>query len=279
MDDLYTQIEQARAAIAGRAGVAPRVGIILGSGLGGLADELVDATIVPYRDVPGFPRSTVVGHRGELGLGRLAGQPVAVLRGRFHFYEGYSMQQVTFPVRVLHALGCDTLIVTNAAGGLRPDWAIGDLMRITDQIFFPGMAGFHPLRGENDDRLGPRFPAMVGAYDAELGRLAGAVAREQGTTLREGVYLMLAGPAFESGAELRMCRVLGADAVGMSTAPEVIVARHAGMRALGISLITNLALPDGPPANHEEVLEAGAAAKPKFTALIKGILSRLEIGD
>jgi purine-nucleoside phosphorylase len=185
------------------------------------------------------------------------------------------MQQVTFPVRVMRALGCDTLLVTNAAGGLRAEWPVGDLMRIADHIFLPGMAGHHPLRGPNDDRLGPRFPAMVGAYDAELAALAHAVADEQGTTLRQGVYLMLTGPSFESAAELRMARVLGADAVGMSTAPEVVVARHMGMRVLGISLVTNQALPDGAPANHEEVLEAGEAAKPKFGALIKGILARM----
>lgn len=275
MDDLYTQIQQAYAAVTTHTTIQPRVGLILGSGLSGLIDELADATIMPYADLPGFPRSTVPGHRGELALGRLAGQHVAVLRGRFHFYEGYSMQQVTFPVRVLRALGCDTLIVTNAAGGLRADWAVGDLMRIADQIFLPGMAGHHPLRGHNDDRLGPRFPAMVGAFDAELGRLAHAVAQEQGTTLRDGVYFMLAGPSFESPAEMRMCRALGADAVGMSTAPEVVVARHAGMRVLGISLMTNLALPDGPPANHEEVLAAGETAKPKFGALLKGVLERM----
>ncbi len=224
MDDLYNQIEQARATIAARASIAPRIGMILGSGLGSLADELEDAAVVPYAE---------------------------------------------------RALGCDTLIATNAAGGLRPDWAVGDLMRIADQIFLPGMAGHHPLRGENDDRLGLRFPAMVGAFDAELRRLAHEAAAELGITLREGVYLMLAGPAFESGAELRMCRALGADVVGMSTAPEVTVARHAGMRALGISLVTNLALPDGPPANHEEVLAAGEAAKPRFAALLKGILARM----
>jgi purine-nucleoside phosphorylase len=275
MDDLYTQIERSRASIAARGGAQPRVALILGSGLGGLADELSDAVVVPYADIPGFPRSTVVGHRGELAIGRLAAQPVAVLRGRFHFYEGYSMQQVTFPVRVLRALGCEALIVTNAAGGLRPDWAVGDLMRISDQVFLPGMAGHHPLRGENDDRLGPRFPAMVGAYDTELGRLAHTVAQEHGTTLREGVYVMVTGPSFESSAELRMLRAWGADAVGMSTAPEVVVARHMGMRVLGISLVTNLALPDGAPANHQEVLEAGEAAKPKFGALLKGILARM----
>lgn len=275
MDDLYTAIEQARAAILSQVARPPRIGLILGSGLGAMADELTDATVAPYAEIPGFPRSTVAGHRGELALGRLAGQDVAVMRGRFHFYEGYTMRQVTFPVRVLRALGCEILIVTNAAGGLRPDWAAGDLMRIADQIFLPGLAGHHPLRGDNDERLGPRFPAMIGAFDAELGQLAHAAASEQGVMLREGVYMMLAGPAFESAAEMRMCRALGADAVGMSTAPEVTVARHAGMRVLGISLITNLALPDGAPANHEEVLEAGESAKPKFTALLKRILSRM----
>jgi purine-nucleoside phosphorylase len=274
MDDLYTQIEQARAVIAARAHVTPRVGLILGSGLGGLADELDEADVMPYAQVPGFPRSTVHGHRGELATGRLAGQPVIVLRGRFHFYEGYTMQQVTFPVRVMRALGCDTLIVTNACGGLRPDWTIGDLMQIADQIFMPGMAGHHPLIGPNDDRLGTRFPAMVDAFDKELAAIAHAVADEQGTTLRSGTYFMLTGPAFESGAELRLCRAF-ADVVGMSTAPEVVVARHAGMRVLGISLVTNQALPDGPPANHAEVLAAGDAAKPKFAALLKGILARM----
>jgi purine-nucleoside phosphorylase len=274
MDDLYSQIEQARAAIAARVTVTPRVALILGSGLGSLADELENATVVPYADVPGFPRSTVHGHRGELAVGRLSGQLVAVMRGRFHFYEGYTMQQVTFPVRVLRALGCDTLIVTNACGGLRPDWAVGDLMQIADQIFLPGMAGHHPLIGPNDERLGTRFPAMVDAFDQDLAAIAHAVAREQGTTLRSGTYFMLTGPTFESGAELRMCRAF-ADVVGMSTAPEVVVARHGGMRVLGISLVTNLALPDGSPANHEEVLAAGEAAKPTFAALLKGVLARL----
>lgn len=275
MSDLFTQLEQAKAAIAVRSAITPRVALILGSGLSALADELDNAVIVPYADIPGFPQSTVVGHRGELAIGMLAGQPVAVMRGRFHFYEGYSMQQVTFPIRLLHALGCETLFVTNAAGGLRPEWQVGDLMLIADQIFLPGMAGHHPLRGPNDDRLGPRFPAMVGAYDPHLAALTRQTATELNMTLREGVYLMLSGPTFESSAELRMCRILGADAVGMSTAPEVVVARHMSMRCLGISLVTNLALPDGPPANHEEVLAAGEAAKPAFAALIQGILARM----
>ena len=272
---MYDQIEQARAAIAPQIAELPQVGLILGSGLGALADELEQAVVVPYAAIPGFHEPRVQGHRGELALGRLAGVPVAVLRGRFHFYEGYSMQEVTFPVRVLRALGCDSLIVTNAAGGLRPDWAVGDIMRISDQIFLPGMAGHHPLHGPNDDRLGPRFPAMVGVFEHALAELTRAVAAAQSLTLREGVYCMLAGPSFESAAELRMLRGWGADAVGMSTAPEVIVAQHSGMRVLGLSLITNLALPDGPPANHAEVLEAGELAKPKFSALLKGVLAQL----
>ncbi|NTW03861.1 MAG: purine-nucleoside phosphorylase, partial [Oscillochloris sp.] len=242
---------------------------------GNLADNLEQSVVIPYADIPGFHAPKVLGHRGELAIGIMSGQPVAALRGRFHFYEGHSMQAVAFPVRVLKALGCDTLIVTNAAGGLRSDWHVGDIMQISDQIFLPGMVGQHPLRGENDDRLGPRFPAVVGAFANDLVALAHRVATSQGTTLREGVYCMLSGPAFESAAEIRMLRGWGADAVGMSTAPEVIVAIHSGMRVLGFSLITNLALPDGPPANHTEVLEAGEQAKPRFSALIHGILSHM----
>lgn len=274
MSDLYDRIEVARAFIAGTGAARPHVALILGSGLGSLADELTDAVTIPYAQIPGFPKSTVHGHRGELAIGQLAGQTVAVMRGRFHFYEGYSMEQVTFPVRVLQALGCEVLFVTNAAGGLRSDWQVGDLMRISDHIFLPGMAGNHSLRGPNDERLGTRFPAMLDAYDSELGQIAFDVAQQQGTTLREGVYMMLSGPTFETGAEIRMCRAF-ADAVGMSTAPEVVVARHGGMRVLGISLVTNLALPDGAAANHAEVLEAGEAAKPKFSALLKGVLARV----
>lgn len=256
-------------------GITPRVGVILGSGLGALADEMTDATVIRYEDIPGFPRSTVHGHRGELAIGYLSGTPIVVMRGRFHFYEGYDMHQVTFPVRVMHALGCEVLIATNAAGGLRPDWPVGELMCISDHIFMPGLAGHNPLRGANDERLGVRFPPMLHAYTPALRQLAHEVARAQGTPLQEGVYVMVAGPSFETGAELRMCRLLGADVVGMSTAPEVIVAAHAGMRVLAISLVTNQALPDGSPANHEEVIEAGNAARPRFGTLLKGILARL----
>ncbi|RLT24839.1 MAG: purine-nucleoside phosphorylase [Chloroflexi bacterium] len=269
------QIQQAVAAIQARTALRPRVGIILGSGLGALADELVDATVIRYTDIPGFPQSTVHGHRGELAIGLMGGTPVVVMRGRFHFYEGYDMHQVTLPVRVMQALGCTTLLATNAAGGLRPEWPVGDLVCVTDHIFMPGMAGHHPLRGPNDERLGVRFPAMLDAYDPALRALAHDVAATQGTTLRDGVYIMLAGPSFETGAELRMCQRLGADVVGMSTAPEAIVARHGGMNVLAISLVTNQALPDGSPANHEEVIAAGDAARPRFGALLTGIVARL----
>lgn len=275
MTELYDRIQQATATILRQTELRPRVALILGSGLGKLADDISAAATVSYGTIPHFPRSTVEGHRGELVLGTLNGCPVAVMRGRFHFYEGYDLQQTTFPVRVLRALGADTLIVTNAAGGLRADWQVGDLMRIADHVNFPGMAGHHPLRGPNDPRLGLRFPALTDAYDSELGRLAHEVAAEIGIALHDGVYGMLAGPSFETPAELRMLQRLGIDAVGMSTVPEVIVARHGGMRVLGISMISNIATPDAPPANHEEVLAAGEAVKPKFTMLITKLLGRL----
>ncbi len=275
MTDMLASIKAATAAIQAKTQHQPRVGIILGSGLSGLVDHITAADVVTYADIPGFALSSIPGHRGELVLGDLNGTTVVAMRGRFHFYEGYDMHQVTLPVRVMKALGCDTLIVTNAAGGLNAAWNVGDLMCINDHVFLPGMAGFHPLRGHNADELGPRFPAMLGAYDPELGSLAHAAAKRAGATLRDGVYCMLAGPAFETGAEMNFLRALGVDAVGMSTAPEVVVARHGGMRVLGISLITNIAHPDAPPANHEEVLEAGENAKPMFSALISDVVGQM----
>lgn len=255
-----------------------RVGLVLGSGLSVLADRVAPSVQIPYEDIPSFPRSTVPGHAGRLVAGELAGAPVLVMQGRVHYYEGYSPAEITFPIRVLQALGVRTLLVTNAAGGLHADWQPGDLMAITDQINFVGMAGQNPLRGPNDEALGPRFPSMVRAYDPELLELLREVARPRGITLLEGVYAMLAGPTFETPAEVRMLRVLGADAVGMSTAPEVVVARHAGMRVLGISLITNIAIDTlestGEPS-HEEVLEAGRRAAPVMASLIEGVLSRI----
>ncbi|HEX6293317.1 MAG TPA: purine-nucleoside phosphorylase [Herpetosiphonaceae bacterium] len=275
MSDLFDRITEATVFIRSRTELQPDIALILGSGLGALADTIDAAVTIAYEDIPHFPHSTVEGHRGEFVLGTLGGCNVAVMRGRFHYYEGYSLDQTTFPVRVLQALGAHTLIVTNAAGGLRADWQVGDLMRIADHINFPGMAGLNPLRGPNDPRLGVRFPALTNAYDSGLGRLAHEVAAEVGVPMHDGVYAMLAGPSFETPAELRMLQTLGIDAVGMSTVPEVIVARHGGMRVLGISMISNIATPDAPPANHEEVLAAGEAVKPRFTALITQLMERI----
>ncbi len=272
---MFDRIEAARAYLASRTRHTPRVALILGSGLGGLADQLESVESIPYADIPHFPHSTVEGHKGELAFGHLSGQTVAVMRGRFHMYEGYDLQETTFPVRALRALGAETLIVTNAAGGLQASWQVGDLMRITDHINIPGMAGHHPLVGPNDPRLGVRFPALTDAYDSELGAIAHQAADALGLTLRTGVYAFLSGPSFETPAELRMLQHWGADAVGMSTVPEVIVARHGGMRVLGISMISNIATPDAGPANHHEVLAAGEAVKDKFTNLIRDILARM----
>lgn len=276
-DELSAKIKTTADFIRSRSQRAPNVGVILGSGLSQLVDHINDATVISYNEIPDFPTPSVPGHKNELVLGELAGVALLALRGRFHFYEGYTMQEVTLPVRVMQALGVDTLIVTNAAGGLNADWQVGNLMCIRDHIFLPGMAGMHPLRGPNNDRWGLRFPPMLNAYDGALGAMAQAAASRVGATLREGVYAMVSGPSFETGAEMTFLRTLGADAVGMSTAPEVIVARHAGMRVLGISLITNIAHPDASAANHEEVLAAGEAAKPMFSALITDVLRQISV--
>jgi purine-nucleoside phosphorylase len=274
-------VQRAAQAIRNRAGITPRVAIIAGSGLGPLADDVTSPQRIAYENIPGFPQSTVVGHTGEMVLGDLAGQPALVMRGRFHFYEGYSPALVTLPVRVIHALGAEVLIVTNAAGGIHPEFTPGDIMLIHDHLFLPGMAGWHPLRGPNDPERGPRFPSMLGAYDPTLRALARRIGSEQDLALREGVYAMVAGPSFESPAEVRFLRAAGADAVGMSTAPEVVVARHAGLRVLGISLITNVAVVDSDAApmtgdaGHEEVLETAKAAVPRLTRLVRGIVAAL----
>ena len=274
-------IAAATAEVRRSAPLRPRVAIIAGSGLGPLAEQVEAAAHIPYDTIPHFPVSTVEGHDGELVVGTIAAQPVVVMRGRFHFYEGYSFLEVTFPVRVMHALGADTLIVTNAAGGLNPDFGVGDLMLIQDHISLPAMAGHSPLHGPNDAALGPRFPSLVGAYDRDLRRLARHVAAGQGLSLREGVYTMCAGPSFETPAEIRFLRLIGGDAVGMSTAPEVTVARHGGMRVLGISLITNAAEANSDAvglageAGHHEVLASAEAAIPRLTALVRGILAAL----
>jgi purine-nucleoside phosphorylase len=255
---------------------APKIGMILGSGLGGLADELKEAVAVPYNTIPGFVSSTVFGHAGRLVAGKLAGTPVLAMQGRFHYYEGHDMAQVTFPVRVMRSLGIETLVVTNAAGGLNPAYRPGDLMGIADHIFLPGMAGANPLRGPNDEALGPRFPGMVNAYTESLLQLAQEAASALGITFHRGVYVMLTGPNFETRAEMRMLRGWGADAVGMSTAPEVIVAVHGGMRVLGISTITNSLNPDlTVEANHEEVLQVGQEAGPRLATLLKSIVPKI----
>ncbi len=280
MEEFVTMetIEEAAAAVRRSLTDLPRVGIILGSGLGGVAEAVEAATVIPYTEVPHFPQATVEGHAGRLVVGRLEGQMVMVMQGRAHYYEGYSMAQVTLPIRVMQALGVGTLIVTNAAGGLNLDFEPADVMVIRDHINLIGMAGQSPLRGPNLDRFGPRFPDMTRAYDPALRALALQVAQEAGIPVHEGVYVCLAGPNFESPADVRFLRLIGADAVGMSTVPEVIVARHGGMRVLGLSGISNvLTGEDEPPAEttHEEVLEAGRLLAPRLEAIVRGVLRRL----
>ena len=235
--------------------------------MGGLAARVQDASSVSYADIPGFPHSRVEGHANELVLGALAGRPVVVMRGRVHLYESWSAAEVAFPVRVMQALGVGTLLVSNAAGGLNPDFQAGDLMLIRDHIFLPGLAGENPLRGANNEALGPRFPSMAGAYDPGLRALAQQVA---GGALRDGVYVMVSGPSYETPAEYAALRGLGADAVGMSTCPEVVVARHMSLRVLGVSLITNVLT--GQPVSHEEVLSVAAAAADRFCDLAEGVV-------
>ncbi len=254
----------------------PQVAVILGSGLGALADAVGGAQLISYQDLPFWPVSTVPGHQGRLVVGELENKTVLVMQGRAHYYEGYSIAQVGLPVRVFQRLGIQILIVTNAAGAVNPGFNPGDLMLITDHLNMVGMAGLNPLRGPNLDELGPRFPDMSQSYDRELCSLARNVAREQSLHLNEGVYVCLAGPSFETPADLRFLRMAGADAVGMSTVPEVTVARHGGMRVLGISGISNKANLDGSTiTTHTEVLEAGRVIVPKLVTLIRGVLQNL----
>lgn len=278
-ETFYTMqdFREAAAAIQQRTPVRPRVGMILGSGLNPLAEAISEATVIPYDAIPHFPVSTVQGHVGRLVIGYLEGQPVMVMQGRAHYYEGYSMAQVTFPVRVMQALGVEMLIVTNAAGGANMTYSPGDVMIIRDHISLIGMAGLNPLRGPNLDELGPRFPSMNNAYDPQLRALAKRIALEAGIPTHEGVYICLAGPNFETLADIRFLRLIGADAVGMSTVPEVIVARHGGTRVLGLSGISNrLQAEEGAPEpTHEEVLEAGRLLVPRMETIIRGVLRAL----
>lgn len=259
--------------VRARFGRAPDAAIVLGTGLGGLAREISVEVAIEYADIPGFPASTVESHAGRLLCGTLGGRTVVAMQGRFHRYEGYTLQQVTFPVRVLRALGAETLVVSNACGGMNPLWSAGDLMLIADHI---NLLGDNPLIGPNDDRLGVRFPDMSAPYDPTLRALARDVATSLGITLREGVYVAVAGPNLETRAEYRMLRTLGADVVGMSTVPEVIVALHAGMRVLGLSIITDQCLPDAlEPAEMATIVATAGRAEPKLTALVRGVLERL----
>jgi purine-nucleoside phosphorylase len=269
----FDKIQATAAFIRERISSTPKTGIILGSGLGGLVDLISKETEIPYSEIPGFPVSTVKGHGSALIFGKLEGVDVMLMSGRFHYYEGYTMEEVTFPVRVMKALGISNLMVSNASGGTNPGFTIGDLMIIKDHInLFPE----HPLRGPNDERLGTRFPDMGQAYDHDLIDLARQVAAEKGITVRSGVYIGLQGPTFETPAEYRWLHTIGGDAVGMSTVPEVIVARHAGIRVFAISVITDIGISDEPVTiTHEEVLEAANAAAPKMAAIVAGVVAKL----
>jgi len=269
---MYEIAKQSAEYIQSKLKVTPEIGLILGSGLGILADEIEDAVAIPYSEIPNFPVSTVHGHAGQLVIGQLSGKTVIAMQGRFHHYEGYTMDKVTFPVRVMKLLGVEKLIVTNAAGGVNKEFTPGDLMLITDHINMMG----NPLIGANDDRFGPRFPDMSTAYDKEFQQMARTVAADLNIAIQEGVYLGLTGPTYETPAEIRMIRTLGGDAVGMSTVPEVIVANHSSMRVLGISCITNMAAGIlDQPLNHEEVIETTEKVKNTFLQYVKELVKNL----
>ena len=270
---LYDRVAGAAEVIRDRSNLRPEVAIVLGTGLGALTGEIEVETAIPYDKIPGFPLSTVESHSGRLLLGRLAGRAVVAMQGRFHRYEGYDLGQVTFAVRVLHALGAKTLVVSNACGGMHPLWAPGELMLLSDHI---NLLGDNPLIGPNDDRLGPRFPDMSAPYDPALRALARAAALDLGIVLREGVYVAVPGPNLETRAEYRMLRAMGADVVGMSTVPEVIVAVHEGMRVVGISIITDQCLPDAlEPADIGRIIETATRAEPQLTRLVTTVVERL----
>ena len=270
---LAERTAEAVEAIRARTQSAPRVAVILGTGLGGLAERIEIETAIPYEEIPHFPLSTVESHSGRLLFGTLGGKPVVAMQGRFHRYEGYSLQQVTFPVRVMRALGAEILVVSNACGGMNPLWAPGDLVLIADHI---NLLGDNPLVGPNDDALGPRFPDMSEPYDLGLREAARAVALEEKIPLRSGVYVAVPGPNLETRAEYRMLRTMGADVVGMSTVPEVIVAIHGGMRVMGVSIITDACFPDAlEEANIERIIATARGAEPSLTKLVEGVIARI----
>ncbi|WP_026694756.1 purine-nucleoside phosphorylase [Peribacillus kribbensis] len=270
---MYEKMRAAADYLKGKLTETPELGLILGSGLGVLADEIENAVTIPYSEIPNFPVSTVEGHKGQLVAGDLSGKKVIAMQGRFHFYEGYSMDEVTFPVRVMKLLGAEKIIVTNAAGGVNESFEPGDLMLISDHINF---IGTNPLIGPNNSDFGVRFPDLSEAYSKEYRNIARKAADSLGISLKEGVYMGLSGPTYETPAEIRMLRVLGGDAVGMSTVPEVIVARHSGLSVLGISCITNMAAGIlDQPLSHDEVIETTEKVKTNFLNLIKKIVSEL----
>ncbi len=278
MEDFVTlqQIDETVAVIRQKVSQIPRIGLVLGSGLGDLADSVEQAERIPYAQLPNWPVSTIMGHKGTLVIGKLAGQNVVVMQGRTHYYEGYSMGQVTFPIRVMQRLGIEILIVTNAAGAINPDFIPGEVMLIVDQLNLIGMGGLNPLRGPNLAEFGERFPDMSQPFDRELMTLARKAAAGEAVILREGIYVGLAGPSFESPADLRFLRLAGADAVGMSTVAEVVVARHGKTRVLGFSGISNKANLDGSTiTTHVEVLEAGKVIVPRLRSIILGVLNQL----
>ncbi|GAB6087805.1 purine-nucleoside phosphorylase [Alkaliphilus crotonatoxidans] len=275
MSQLIEKINEAKKCLQEKISQQPEVGLILGSGLGDLADEIEDAVVIDYADIPNFPVSTVEGHAGQLIIGRLEGKMVMAMKGRFHFYEGYTMTEVTFPVRVMQALGVKLLIVTNACGGLNPKLHPGALMIINDHINFMGT---NPLMGKNEPELGPRFPDLSRAYDPQLISLAHEVGNKLAIETFEGVYLAISGPNYFSKAELRMVTRFGADTIGMSTVPEVITAAHGGLKTLGISCVTDMAIPDSLESiSHEQVMEVANQTKPKFIKLVKAIIKEVEL--
>jgi len=271
MLELYDQAQAAAEAIRQQWDHTPRAGIILGTGLGGFADRIEGAVAIDYEEIPNFPRSTAVSHRGRLVCGILEGVPVMAMEGRFHQYEGYPLKQITLPVRVMKAMGAELMIVTHAVGGLNPYYVSGDVMIIDDQI---NLMGDNPLVGINDDRLGPRFPDMSAPYTPELISLGQEIARREDFPVQRGVMVAVTGPNLETRAEYRFLRQIGADVVGMSTVPEVIVAVHCGMRVFGLSVVTDMCLPDSlKPANVEEIIAVANSAEPKLRALVLGVLA------